>query len=1146
MKKCATLFIVVLVMVMLVSSALAQTAYYLYSVDKVAANTTRTQMYNTSHWEYWSQGASGYATMRSGGCRVVAYSKMLVEMGIASSNTSVFNPDKYFEWGVSNGFHSSIDNVYEEGTSGNGPVTYAANKGTTIKKVSCTFSTSADLAEKARIVQKYLDAGYYVVMRSAAHYAYIGRAASQRAGEPIVLNSWSSYVQYSTQCYYLDTTSSNFTALYAYWKGSNPPTVNINAPSFSINYAIPTDSTYVSKIVTGNDNAVVVKKVTKTAGCAISDNGMVLFDTANNVLNDHVEPTNTTASTTNYHMWFSIGAGSDKDVQYALRPGTTYNYKFFVTYNNVRYYSDMYSFTTTGQSTCTVYLNANGGSVSPSSLTCNNGGTLGALPTPTRDGYAFIGWFDGEDNGSQVSADTLAVPDQTLYAMWQLICTVTLDAGEGTVSPQSFTKLAGDAFGDLPIPSLSAYEFLGWFTQAEGGSPVGASDVCYGSQTLFAHWNAMFAPLAVTSIQADKSLSASGENVTWTVNTAGGRGNNQYQYRLIKITGTSGSVVSTSAWGSQATFTSAISDAGLYAVNVSVTDGVTSETLLSAITTVYAPLSVTSVTATKTAVATGSAVTWNVDASGGLGTKQYFYRLYLGSKIINIPTWSESASFTFTLTQTGSYALSVVVKDTLGSLSKTSAVTKAVTPLVVTSVTPSATLSPVGSAVTWSVTASGGDGAKQYRYILYRGSEIVSTSDWLSASTYAYTPTVTASYAMVATVRDSSASVGKTSAVTRVIEPLSISAVTPGSAEVAMGTAVTWTVSASGGIGTRQYSYKLYRGSTVINTPAWVSAATFTYSLPEVGSYALNVSVRDSSASVAKTSPVVKAGAVLSAVSVTPSATEAAVGTPLTWTVSTTGGNQSKQYSYKLYKGSAVVNTPAWTGANTFAYTPTDEASYALSVTVRDGTITLSKTSAVIKVNPAISIASVTPSATAVRLGASVTWTVKTNGGGSGKQYAYKLYRGAEVINTPAWVDQPTFTYTLTDGGSYALNVSVKDNGRVLSKTSAVTKAFTPVSIASVTASHTVAGVNTELTWNVVTEGGSGNARFSYKLYRGSAVVSASDNASSATFVYTPTEAGVYALSVTVREDNVTVKKTSSSTNVIGIVLSINTVGIGD
>ena len=67
-----------------------------------------------------------------------------------------------------------------------------------------------------------------------------------------------------------------------------------------------------------------------------------------------------------------------------------------------------------------VTFNANGGSVSQSSKSVANGGTYGTLPTPTRDGYTFDGWFTASVGGTQVTASSTVnlSANQTLYAHW--------------------------------------------------------------------------------------------------------------------------------------------------------------------------------------------------------------------------------------------------------------------------------------------------------------------------------------------------------------------------------------------------------------------------------------------------------------------------------------------------------------------------------------------------------------------------------------------------------------------------------------------------------------------------------------------------------------------------------------------------------
>ena len=69
---------------------------------------------------------------------------------------------------------------------------------------------------------------------------------------------------------------------------------------------------------------------------------------------------------------------------------------------------------------CTLTYNANGGSVSPSSATFEMGKTV-TLPTPTRSGYTFDGWYTAKDGGTKVSESLKVTANITLYAHWTKI-----------------------------------------------------------------------------------------------------------------------------------------------------------------------------------------------------------------------------------------------------------------------------------------------------------------------------------------------------------------------------------------------------------------------------------------------------------------------------------------------------------------------------------------------------------------------------------------------------------------------------------------------------------------------------------------------------------------------------------------------------
>lgn len=70
----------------------------------------------------------------------------------------------------------------------------------------------------------------------------------------------------------------------------------------------------------------------------------------------------------------------------------------------------------------TVYFDPNGGNVSTSSATVTYDEKYGTLPTPTRTGYTFTGWYTSSTSGTQITKDTQVTitTNQTLYAHWTI------------------------------------------------------------------------------------------------------------------------------------------------------------------------------------------------------------------------------------------------------------------------------------------------------------------------------------------------------------------------------------------------------------------------------------------------------------------------------------------------------------------------------------------------------------------------------------------------------------------------------------------------------------------------------------------------------------------------------------------------------
>ena len=143
----------------------------------------------------------------------------------------------------------------------------------------------------------------------------------------------------------------------------------------------------------------------------------------------------------------------------------------------------------------TVKFNANGGTVSTSSKTVTNGSTYGTLPTPTRTGYQFNGWYTGRTAGSKVTSTTkvpASASTQTLYARWSKpkAYLITLDPNGGSVYPGFISVVNGGRYRSLPTPVIAGKHFAGWYTAKTGGSKVSASSKVSltGNRTLYAHW----------------------------------------------------------------------------------------------------------------------------------------------------------------------------------------------------------------------------------------------------------------------------------------------------------------------------------------------------------------------------------------------------------------------------------------------------------------------------------------------------------------------------------------------------------------------------------------------------------------------------------------------------------------------------------
>ena len=108
--------------------------------------------------------------------------------------------------------------------------------------------------------------------------------------------------------------------------------------------------------------------------------------------------------------------------------------------------------------------------------------------TPIKVGHAFKGWYTAASGGSLYNTVTITAA-KTFYAQFTANSyTLTWDVGDGT------TEETKQTYGEkltLPTePTRKNAEFLGWFTEATGGTQVTANDTFTetADKTYYAHW----------------------------------------------------------------------------------------------------------------------------------------------------------------------------------------------------------------------------------------------------------------------------------------------------------------------------------------------------------------------------------------------------------------------------------------------------------------------------------------------------------------------------------------------------------------------------------------------------------------------------------------------------------------------------------
>lgn len=209
----------------------------------------------------------------------------------------------------------------------------------------------------------------------------------------------------------------------------------------------------------------------------------------------------------------SVSATYDSAMPSATAPTRTgYTFTGYY-YNDTQYYDGSMTSTHTWDRASATTLQAhwtinnytltydvNGGNaLSPDHKSVTYNTAYGELPTPTRTGYTFVGWYTQAIGGDAVSSETImGAGDVTIHAHWTAnIYTVQFDKQSGSGGTASVNATYDSAMPPATAPTRAGYTFMGYFTEPNGGgtqyydadmSSTHNWDINTNPSTLYAKW----------------------------------------------------------------------------------------------------------------------------------------------------------------------------------------------------------------------------------------------------------------------------------------------------------------------------------------------------------------------------------------------------------------------------------------------------------------------------------------------------------------------------------------------------------------------------------------------------------------------------------------------------------------------------------
>jgi hypothetical protein len=412
-------------------------------------------------------------------------------------------------------------------------------------------------------------------------------------------------------------------------------------------------------------------------------------------------------------------------------------------------------------------------------------------------------------------------------------------------------------------------------------------------------------------------------------------------------------------------------------------------------------------------------------ATGGSGSYSWTWAAASGSLPSGMVLSKTTGAISGTPGVSGTYNIVVTATDTASNTaSKTFSLTVDPPLSITTAALPGGTANTAYTGV--QLTATGGSGNYTWSWAAASGSSLPGGMTFSSLGVLAGTPTAQGSYSVVITAKDTTLNVTSSTTFTLAIAYAPLSITTSALPVGAVSTAYTNTqFAATGGSGTYTWSWAAASGSSLPTNLSFSTSGLLSGTPSVAGSYLVNVTVTDATASFTKIAPftinIDSAGFSITTAnplpnayvnSVYPNKALAASGFTLTRTWSVSSGALPTGMS--MTSGGAISGTPTIVGTYSFTATVTDTGGNQASATFS------------LTVIPAVTIS--TSALTQGTVGVPYSQTL-TATGGSGN-YTWNVLGSSLPGGLTLSSSSGVLSGTPTTAGSYSLSVTITDSGK--------------------------------------------------------------------------------------------------------------------